>query len=270
MTGETADVLNRAHWDALARVHGQDRYYDREALVSGRDHLLDVESQALGDVSGLDVLHVQCHIGYDSISMARRGARVTGVDFSAVALERAREAAATSRVNVDFVQADARSLPETLHDRFDVAYATIGILGWIDDVDAWMRSVTSCLRVGGRLILIDLHPLMNTIGSIEPLVLDFPYAFDGPHRFDEPGSYADPAADVSDTVTVNYGHSLGEIVTAAVHAGLRIDALHEHLDAAIDPRGSLLSREADGRYRLHIGGETLPVLYTLLATRALS
>ncbi len=138
------------------------------------------------------------------------------------------------------------------------------------DVRVWMRSVAACLRESGRLVLIDLHPLVQTVGSVEPLLLDFPCAFDSPHRFDEPGSYADAAADVSDTVTVEYGHSLGEIVTAAICAGLRIDESREHMDLAIDPRGDVLARENDGRYRLRIGGMVLPVLYTLLATRVLS
>ena len=97
--------------------------------------------------------------------------------------------------------------------------------------------------------------------------LDFPYAFDGPRRFDEPGSYADESAAVEATATVEYAHSLGEIVTAAVGAGLRVDALTEHLDAALDGRGDVLTREADGRYRLRIDGEPLPVLFTLLASR---
>jgi SAM-dependent methyltransferase len=156
--------------------------------------------------------------------------------------------------------------PTVLHNRFDLAYATLGILGWIDDIGAWMRSVTTCLRPGGRLVLIDLHPLMSAVGGTDPLVLDFPYAFDGPHHFNEPGSYADPTADVDATATVNYAHSLGEIVTAAVDAGRRIDSLREHLDSPIDPRGNMLDRELDGRYRLRIGGAAMPVLYTLTAT----
>jgi SAM-dependent methyltransferase len=267
MVEPTPDEVNRAHWDALARVHGADRYYDLAGLVAGRDHLLAEEAEAVGDVTDLDVLHVQCHVGYDCVSLARRGARVTGVDFSSVSVERAREAAGACGVNVAFIEADSRALPAVLHNRFDVVYATIGVLGWIDDIDAWMQSVAGCLRPAGRLVLIDLHPLLSAVGRTNPLVLDFPYAFDGPHRFDEPGSYADAAADVDATATVNYAHSLGEILTAAIGAGLRIDKLREHLDSPIDPRGDLLTKDDDGRYRLRVGGTALPVLYTLLASR---
>jgi SAM-dependent methyltransferase len=258
--------LNRAHWDALAAVHGQDAYYDKDALVSGRDSLNEYESAAVGDVTGLDVLHLQCHIGFDSISLARRGARVTGADFSPASLAAGAELAERAGVSVEWVQADATDLPASLHGRFDLVYSTFGVLCWIGDLDAWMRSVHRALRPGGRLVLVELHPLWVMVGSVDPLELDFPYAFDGPRTFDLPGSYADPDAPVAATATVEYAHSLGEVVTAALGAGLRIDALHEHLDAVRDGRG-MLEPEADGRRRLRVTGEVLPLLYTLKASR---
>lgn len=263
--------LNRAHWDALAALHGQDAYYDEEALIAGADTLGEHEAagvrEAVGAVAGLDVVHLQCHIGFDTISLARRGARVTGVDFSHVSVERGRELARRCGVEAEFVEADATALPPELHGRFDLAYATIGVTCWIDDMAAWMRSAGAVLKPGGRLLLVDVHPLLMTVGSVDPLVLDFPYAFDGGRAFDEDGSYADPSLRVGATETVEYAHSLGEIVTAAVAAGLRIERLDEHLDVARDPRGSLLAREDDGRCRLRVGGEALPVLYTLIARR---
>lgn len=261
-------AVNRANWDARAAVHGQDRYYDTAGLLSGADTLTDVEwagvRAAVGTVSGLDVLHVQCHLGFGSITLARHGARVTGVDFSGVALTRAAELAERCGVPVRFVQAEATALPADLHGRFDLAFATIGVLCWIGDVDAWMASVAATLRPGGRLLLVDFHPARTMAESLDPLVLDFPYAFDGPHRFDEPGSYADRSAVLAATANVQYAHSVGEIVTAAADAGLRVVALTEHLDSPGDPSG----REAadpDGRYRFRISGQCLPMLYTLLA-----
>jgi hypothetical protein len=133
-----------------------------------------------------------------------------------------------------------------------------------------MASAAAALRPGGRLVLVELHPLYNMVAKTDPLTLDFPYGNDGPRRFDEPGSYAAPDADVAATEQVLFGHSLGEIVTAAVAAGLRIDALHEHLDTARDPRGDVLAREEDGRLRLRVTGEALPVLFTLLASKPAS
>jgi SAM-dependent methyltransferase len=264
--------INRAHWDALASAHGQDAYYDSEALIAGADSLTDVETagirEAIGAVAGLDVLHLQCHIGFDAISLARRGARVTGADFSPASLEKARTLAKRCEVDVRFVEAEATSLPVELHNKFDLVYSTIGVLVWIADVRAWMRSAAAALRGGGKLLLVECHPLYSMIESADPLRLDFPYVGDGgPRAFDEPGSYAGADLSVAATATVNYAHSIGEVVNAALAAGLKIEHLEEHVDADFDPRGSILAREDDGRYRLRLDGELLPFLFTLVAAK---
>jgi len=270
MSAEPTDV-NRVLWDARAAVHGQDAYYDSAALVAGKDSLTVEEEAAIaaavGDVAGIEIVHVQCHIGHDTISLARRGARMTGVDFSSTSLVKAAGLAEQAGVEVSWVQADARDLPASLHGRFDLAYSTMGVLCWIDDIAAWMRSVASVLRPGGRLVLIDTHPLTNMVADEPPFSLDFPYAFDGPHEFDEPGSYANPDAEVAATKSVEFAHSLGEIVTAAVAAGLCVDVLTEHLEATQAPREHVLVREADGLLRLRVDSKPLPILFTLIATR---
>jgi len=265
--------LNRAHWDALAAVHGQDAYYDSDGLIAGRTDLREAEAaavaEAMPDLGGRDVVHIQCHIGFDTIVLARRGARVTGVDFSGASLDKAADLARRCGVDIAWVQADAAALPSSLHARFDMAYATMGAICWIEDIGAWMRCAAATLRPGGRLVIVEIHPLYAMVEAAGgSLWLDFPYAFDGPRLFDATGSYADADAPVEATAEVVYAHSLGEVVNAAVAAGLRIDALHEHTEADVDPRGDLLARGEDGRYRLEVSGERLPVLFTLLATAA--
>ena len=264
---------NRAHWDALAAVHGAGipgGHYDLDAVIAGRG-LGDAEQAAVdaavGSLEGLDVLHLQCHVGIDSIALARAGARVTGVDLSPGSLAAAGALAQRCGVELALVEAEATALPQSLHGRFDLVYATVGVICWIEDIGAWMRSAASALRPGGTLVLIDAHPIYQMALTFDPLDVDFPYAFDGPHEFDNQGSYADPSAYVA-TKEIVYAHSLGEIVNAALAAGLRIDALEEHLDADADPRGSVAVREADGRYRVRLGGvEPIPLLFTLRATR---
>jgi hypothetical protein len=139
------------------------------------------------------------------------------------------------------------------------------VLCWIADLDAWMRSVRSTLRPGGRLVLVELHPLLVMVESTDPLRMDMPYAFDGPHEFAEEESYAGVTASGGGR-NINYAHSLGEVVSAAARAGLRVDALHEHLESDFDPRGAVLTCEEDGRYRLRLAGQRVPVLFTLLAS----
>jgi SAM-dependent methyltransferase len=269
-----AREINRAHWDALAAVHGAGipgGHYDLDAVVAGRG-LGEAEAAAVeaavGSLEGLDVLHLQCHVGIDSIALARAGARVTGVDLSPGSLAAAASLAERCGVALELVEAEATALPKALHGRFDLVYATVGVIGWIADIDAWMRSVVVALRAGGAFVLVEIHPVYNLALTFDPLVVDFPYAFDGPHEFDEPGSYADPSADVAATKLVVYAHSLGEVVNAAIGAGLRIDALDEHLDTDADPRGTVARREADGRYRVRLdGAQPIPLLFTLRATK---
>jgi len=267
--------INRAHWDALAAVHGtgHDRIYDIDALVAGHNSMTSRELAAVrdtvGDVADLDVLHVQCHLGFDSVSLARAGARVTGVDVSPASLAKAADIAERCGVDIDWVEADAMQLPATLHARFDLAYATLGVLAWIEDLQAWMTSVAACLRPGGKLAIVELHPVFNLVESTDPLRL-WPtgsYSFAGPEFNDDDGSYASPSESVGSTAKVFFAHNLGETVTTAIRAGLTITALAEHTSAEFDPTGWLLHEESDGGWRVRSDGVALPVLFTLLATR---
>lgn len=259
--------INLANWNAWATVHGQDSYYDSASLIAGRDSLTDIEwsgvTEAVGDISGKDVLHVQCHLAFDAITLARKGANVTGVDFSPAALAKARDLAGLCKVPLDLIEADATDLPESLHGRFDLAYATIGILCWIGDVGAWMRSVAGTLRPGGTLLLVDGHPFAGMIGGDDPPTFQFPYANDGPHHFESGSSYA---VEVT-TENVQYAHSLGEIVTATAGAGLRVRALLEHLDSPIEVAGFGAPKGDDGRFRRTLDGYPVPLLYTLIADK---
>jgi SAM-dependent methyltransferase len=266
--------INRRFWDGLANVHANAKpgsYYDIEALIRGKRPLGDAEQEALdiayADVSGLDVLHVQSHIGIDSIILAQRGARVTAVDFSPRALDAGRAIASRAGVEVKWIQADANALPAELEGRFDLAWVTIGAICWIEDLAAWTAGVARTLRPGGRLIIVEMHPLFQMVEGSDPFTVDMPYAFAGAHVFDEDGSYADLDAKLPATTSVVYAHSLGETVNAAVDAGLVVERLEEHLDVEADPRGDALERGDDGRYRLLVSGHALPLLFTLVARK---
>ena len=262
--------LNRAAWDQLAALHGQDEYYDSGALVAGRDSLIEEEEaalvQALGhDLAGRRVLHLQCHLGFDAITFARRGAAVTGVDFSTVALGRAHELADRCDVQIDWVCAEATRLPPRLDRTFDLVWATIGVICWIGDIRAWMRSVARSLVEGGALVLIDGHPTSRSA------------------KFDRVGPARNRAGPVRRVVQsgwdyatsartgpqVQFNHSLGSIVTAAEEAGLRGIHVHEHTDLSCDLRIDHLRCEDDGRYRYRVNGDAVPVLFTLIASRAI-
>lgn len=273
MTGIDPLAVNRAHWDALAAVHGnrRDHYYDVDALLAGElgltSHEAAAVSAAIGDPNGRDVLHVQCHIGFDTITLARTGARVTAIDLSPGSLAKAASFAEQCGVDVEFVEANSMDLPARLHGRFDLAFASYGVIGWIGDLGAWMRSVAACLRPGGTLVLVELHPLIGTVKSIEPFRLWDDYGSTEPEVNDDDGSYAQPEESVSQRLKVMYAHSLGEIVTTASAAGLAIDELVEHNEIDFELFEWMLAHDGDGRWRWSVDDHLLPVLFTLRATK---
>ena len=283
--GRPVRTGNWAHWEDLARFHGtgQDFLYDLDAVVAGQRPLrgpeLDAVTLAAGadGVRGRHVAHVQSHIGIETVALARMGAHVTAFDFSPTALQRLTELARRCGVVVDTVEADSQRIrdPEfsALHGRFDVVYSTIGVLGWIADLGAWMQGAAALLRPGGRLALVELHPLVCMPDTVDPLVIDYPYVNDGGRTYSGTGSYANPDADLTWTVD-QYAWSIGETVTAAVGAGLRVVMLREHVESPFDPRGDILTREEDGLFRWRLGegpdgaaAEPLPVLFTLVAEK---
>lgn len=215
-------------------------------------------------MAGKDLLHLQCHFGLDTLSWARLGARVTGVDFSPVAIARARELAERAGLAATFVEADTQRLPATLAGRFEMVVATYGVLCWIAELDAWMRGASMALRPGGSLILVDLHPAYQTLATIDPLVADWPYGGGEPQVETVTGTYADAGLRLPVQQTVQYPYSLGEIVTAAAQAGLVVMQLGEHIATDIDPR-NLLHPDEDNLYRLRFGDSQLPILYSLRA-----
>jgi SAM-dependent methyltransferase len=258
-------LTNRASWDELARVHGQDSYYDSHALVRGVSSLIEEEERALqaalgGEVDGTRVLHVQCHIGFDAITLARRGAVVTGVDFSSVALEKARGLARRCGVDIEWVCADICNLPSMLDGRFDLAWATIGIVCWIADLDGWMRSIARALAPGGQLVLIDGHPLSKMMQSTQPVQLWAPYGGGCQLSIDTGQDYATAT---TTGAQVQFAYGLGEIVTAALNAGLRIVELTEHTEISSNLCLGGGALDTNGRFCLRVDGQLLPVLFTL-------
>lgn len=262
--------LNQEWWDERAGLHGQDRYYDVDTFLQGGSSLIQREIDeviaAAGSVDGAALLHLQCHFGLDTLSWERMGARPTGVDFSPVAIDRARQLAAQAGLEARFVQADVQRLPEELRDRFDIVFASDGVFCWIEDVDRWMRSAFRALKWGRHLVAIDGHPLLRMIESVDPLWMDAPYQGGMATQHSSPGSYAVPDAATRADVTVQYSHSLADIVNAAIRAGFRVEAVKEWLD---DPRGATdprLSAVGDS-FRLRINDEDLPCAFGLRAIK---
>jgi SAM-dependent methyltransferase len=270
---DTAIRENRDLWNEWTRIHETSAFYDLEGFKRGGIRLSAYELDEIGSVEGLDLLHLQCHFGIDTLSWARLGARVTGVDFSPAAVALARRVAEEiGQPEARFVESNVYDLPANLHGDFDLVYTSKGVLGWLPDVAAWARVVAHFVRPGGRFYVAEIHPIAQAFENegVAPgeLRLAYPYwEHDAPLTFATAGSYADPTAEVAATREHGWDHSLGEIVTALVDAGLEIRSLREY--PFCEWKLDFTERAPDGTWRLpgDLDGR-MPLFFSILATKA--
>ena len=267
--------LNRQNWDERAVPHAESTKYAFERFVAEPDFLSDVvrfDLPRLGDLTGLRGVHLQCHIGTDTLSLHRLGARMTGLDFSGPALEQARTLARRAGAEIDYVQAALYDAPSVLPaGAFDLVFTGIGALCWLPDVRRWAEVVAGLLRPGGLLFLREGHPALWAVDESREDVLTLAYPYyetPEPLVFDEPGTYVDTEYVFTNTRSASWNHGLGEIVTALLDAGLRLTMLVEHDSVPWDALPNQMEQLPGGEYRLRDRPERLPHSYTLRAVKS--
>lgn len=266
-------ALNRANWDARVPIHASSRFYDVPGFVAGRSSLRDFELAEVGDVSGRTLLHLQCHIGPDTLSWARLGATVTGLDFSAPALETARSIAEQiGATDARFVESDVYEAATALEgSTFDIVYTGLGALCWLPDIERWARTAASLVTPGGFLYLAEFHPFSDILAD-DGKTVELDYFSTEPRTWTEGETYTDYTAGPADgvpmsehAVSVDWQHGLGDVVSALIAAGLRIELLHEH-DYTLFPRFPHLLVDGD-RYRLPPEQPRIPMIYSIRASK---
>lgn len=261
-------LANQRWWDEVTAVHAASAFYDLDGFKAGKTSLLPVEREELGDVNGKTLLHLQCHFGMDTLSWARAGATVTGIDFSGPAIETARQLATECGIDARFFQTNLYDLPRVLDDRFDVVFTSHGVLPWLEDIKEWARIAASYLNPGGIFYIVEGHPLLSAIednSTAENMRLSGNYFHRvEPARWDDDKDYADPDYRIQNHVTFEWSHSLGEIVTSLIDAGLQIEFVHEHPFIAWARLPSMV-RGDDGYYRLPGEDGRFPFMFSLRA-----
>jgi SAM-dependent methyltransferase len=228
-------AINRANWDERAPAHAASPDYAVERFVADPtflSHVVRFDRPRLGDVSGRRGVHLQCHIGTDTLSLHRLGARMSGLDFSEPALVEARKLAAATGADIDFVQADVYDAAKLFEPgTFDLVFTGIGALCWLPDVGRWADVVAALLRPGGRLFIREGHPMLWAIDErrTDVLAVEFPYFGTAePLVWEESGTYVSTDHPFEHTTTHSWNHGFGEIVTALFAAGLELTSLEEH------------------------------------------
>jgi SAM-dependent methyltransferase len=263
-TGEASDwrALNRANWDDRVPIHVASSFYDLAEFRAGADTLRPFEPAEAGDVTGKRLVHLQCHIGLDTLSWARRGALISGLDFSAPVIAAASALAADLDIEATFVVSDVYDAVAALGGRrFDIVYTGIGALAWLPDIPRWARVVAGLLAPGGFLYLVEGHPVAQILDDATGLVVSRDYFDSGPTVEEYAHTYTDGPA-LEHVRTVEFQHGIGEVITALIEAGLRIDFLHE-FDFDAFGRYESLRRQDDGTYRFPPGRPRVPLIFSV-------
>ena len=264
--------VNLTNWNERVPAHVASPTYAVERFLEDPEYLSDVvrfDLPRLGDIGGLRGVHLQCHIGTDTLSLARLGARMSGLDFSGPALAEARRLAERTGAEIDYVESELYAATSVLEPgSFDFVYTGVGALCWLPKVRPWAELIVELLRPGGWFFMREGHPVLWSLAErTDMLVIDHPYfETEEPEVWDEPGSYVETDAEFQSTITHSWNHGLGEIVSALMDAGLELKLLVEHDRVPWEGLPGLMVEDSDG-WRLKERPSRLPLTYTLRAAK---
>jgi len=257
---------NLAKWDAVVPVHARSDAYDVAGFKAGRIKLHELERAEVGDVRGKSMLHLQCHFGLDTLSWARLGADVTGLDFSDEAIKLARSLSDELKIPARFVCSDIYDAPSAVDGKFDVVFTSYGAITWLPDMRRWAGIIAHFLKPGGFFYIADQHPfatIFNNLDDASELSIMFPY-------FREEMILSSGGQDYADSTYVNehdnaeWIHTIDSITSSLIDAGLQIEFLHEHSSC---PWRMFPFCEADNRAGWHIKNELIPLIFSLKARK---
>lgn len=264
---------NQANWNDRARTHMSGNYYGANELITNPESIsaeLAQDIHRFGNLNGKSVIHLQCHLGTDTIGFARRGAkRVVGLDLSDTSLEFAKDIAAKSGVTVEFVHSNVYDARENVEGSFDLVYTSLGVLCWLPDIEKWAETIVSLMAPGGCFFIRDDHPMFMTISDDVSNGLKIEQSYfqlDQPLTWEDETSYIldDNAPKIKAKRNHQWNHSIGEIITALIRAGLTIDSVEETPYSAWCPWPELMVKEGHV-YRLKDAPERLPLQFVICA-----
>ncbi|MBT8303654.1 MAG: class I SAM-dependent methyltransferase [Bacteroidia bacterium] len=256
--------VNKETWNKKVSVHAKSEMYDLNAFKAGKSSLKSYELEALGDVSGKSLLHLQCHFGQDTMSWSRLGAKCTGIDISDEGIKLAKELNEELGLDAQFVCCNVLNTSDHLKETYDIVFTSYGTIGWLPNLKPWGRMISERLKPGGVFFIAEFHPIVWMFDYLS----DTPkmtYCYNQAEAIYEEyeGTYADES---SNMVSKEYGwnHGLGEVVTALTEAGLHIEYLAEHDESPYDVFPNLVATET-GNFKTNDG--LYPLIFTLKATK---
>jgi len=256
--------VNKRSWNERAVVHLESAFYDMKAFRAGQNSLKEIELPLLGDVSGKTILHLQCHFGQDTLSLARMGALVTGVDFSETAIKTANSLTEELQLQARFICTDVYDLPNKDDKVYDMVFTSYGTIGWLPDIDRWAQVISHSLCKGGKFVFAEFHPVVWMYDdNFESIA--YSYFKSSPIVENETGTYANRNSNLRNT-NITWNHSISEVLTALMNAGLRLTSFKEF---DYSPYDCFQNTEqfSPGKFRIAQFGNHIPMVYALTAVK---
>jgi 2-polyprenyl-3-methyl-5-hydroxy-6-metoxy-1,4-benzoquinol methylase len=264
---------NKELWDEFARLHyeTESESYSVKSFLNGQTTLKSYELKEMGNVKGKSLLHLQCHFGLDTLSWAREGAVVTGIDLSSEGIRLAKLLTKQANLEGTFIESNLYNLFEVLNEKFDIVYTSIGVLCWLNDLKEWGRIISHFLKTGGFFYIAEIHPFSmvfdNETKDIKDLQVYFDYFHDSkPLEFIADGSYASDEKNIEPKKEYEWQHSMSDIINSLIEAGLRIKFLNEY-PFAIWQQFPFVERGPDGFFHLKNQKAEIPLFFTLKALK---
>ncbi len=256
--------INKQAWNDKTEVHIESEFYDMKGFLEGKSTLNTIELELLGNVSGKKILHLQCHFGQDTMTLARMGATTVGVDLSDKAVQRATEFAQQLNLDATFVCCDVYDAPKHIDEKFDIVFTSYGTIGWFPDLEKWANVIAHFLKPSGQFVMADFHPVVwmydndfkevfHSYFNVEPIIEE------------ETGTYAETQADLQ-TKSIGWNHPISEILNSLLQSGLELKQFNEY---DYSPYNCFNETEEfePRKFRIKSFGNKIPMVYSILATK---
>ncbi|WP_394133001.1 class I SAM-dependent methyltransferase [Shewanella maritima] len=255
-------AINQQGWDSRVSTHVESRFYDVVGFKAGNSSLNGIELELLGDVTAKRMLHLQCHFGLDSLSWARLGAKVTGVDISPAAIAQAESLNIECQLDADFICSDVYQSVSFAKAEYDIAFTSYGALCWLPSMEQWAQTVAAHLKPGGIVYLVEFHPLHDVFDG-------YPYFHQQQPDIDVEGTYTENC-DGSEVTLMTWAHPVSDVINALINAGLEIMAFNEY-DYSPYPcfEGLVAKNHSNGQevYQYFHQQQAVPLTYSIKARK---
>jgi len=256
--------INKETWNNKVPVHIDSDFYDMESFINGRNTLPDIDLVLLENIKGKKILHLQCHFGQDSLSLARLGAKVTGIDLSEKAIEKARQLNDQLQLDATFICCDVYETLEHIKEKFDIVYTSYGTIGWLPDLDKWAKVVSGALKPNGKFVFVEFHPVLWMFDD-DFTKIKYHYHNEQPIIEEYTGTYANKEAEIK-TNYIGWNHSLAEVFQSLSNNGLQIEHFNEYDYSNYNCFNETLEFES-GKFRIKHLENKIPMMYSIKCSK---